>query len=114
MQQHPNKLSAFRKAWALTQAELGKLLGVSEDAIGNYESAENAPSLLTLIGLEIAFGKALNAFFPEASVAVAHRMLQALADFSIELEGCEDAKSERKRALISAAGEHIDRLFPGI
>jgi DNA-binding XRE family transcriptional regulator len=111
---HENKLSALRRSWALTQAELGSLLDVSEDAIGNYENAENAPSLLTLIGLEIAFGRTLHAFFPEASFAVAQRMLKALADFSIRLEGLTDDASERKRTLISAAADHIDRIFPGI
>lgn len=111
---HTNRLSALRRSWALTQAELGELLGVSEDAVSNYELAQNAPALGTAIGLEIVFDKPLSSMFDNTAFVVARRMLNVLAEFSIELEGLVDAASDKKRALVSRIGERIEQIFPGV
>lgn len=111
---YENRLSALRRTWALTQAELGSLLGLSEDAISSYERAIHDPAIAAAIGLELLFDKPLAVIFPTTAFFLARRMLNALAELSIEVEGQVDTDAETKRALISGTSERIERIIPGI
>ncbi len=106
-----NLLRAYRERFGTTQREIGALLGLTGDAIGNYET-RRVPSLPVALGMEIIFGKALADLFPLVAYSVAHQMLERLADWSIELEGRSDEASIKKRALVAAIGERLARILP--
>lgn len=106
-----NLLRAYRERFGATQKEIGALLGLSGDAIGNYET-RRVPSLPVALGFEVIFGKALSDLFPLIAYTVAHQMQQPLAEWSIELEGRNDEASIKKRALINAVGERLARILP--
>ncbi|MEI9899168.1 MAG: helix-turn-helix transcriptional regulator [Hyphomicrobium sp.] len=66
----PNLLEANRQALGLTQDEVGELLGLSGDTIGNYELAERSPGLQRMLGLELIYGRPLSQLYPDTRCAV--------------------------------------------
>jgi len=61
-----NRFRKLRKHWALTQAEVGFLLGKQQEAISKYELQQVTPSTEVLIGAEVIFGGSLRDMFPRA------------------------------------------------
>jgi len=72
MSNHPrnNKFRRLRKHWAMTQAELGYLLGKRQEAISKYELQLTSPSTDVLIGAEVIFGAPVRDMFPHAYGAI--------------------------------------------
>lgn len=52
----PNNIYFLRKGKNMTQYELGKLLGVGDTTIGNWEKAYRTPDLYDIARLSIIFG----------------------------------------------------------
>lgn len=88
------------------------MLGLSADAIGNYELDERTPNVATALGLEIIFGKALAAMLPDALYEVATKMIPRLQAFSLELEGRTDEVTQLKQHLINAIGDRLAHILP--
>lgn len=62
---YPSYLRTHRKRWALSQPELGALLGdLSASLISKYEKVERNPSADSLIGAEFVFGEPARRLFP--------------------------------------------------
>ena len=49
-------IQKYRKMWELTQAELAAKLGVSVQAVSNWESAKSAPDIVYLPMMAEIFG----------------------------------------------------------
>lgn len=105
---YANLLLAERNQWALDQAEVGALVGVSADTIGNYELAKRAPlSLATALGLELVYGKPIASLFPDTVRSVAALMVQSAQDLSIKIEERTDEASFRKREFLKDLGDRL-------
>lgn len=57
------RLRAVREVMSLNQAEFGRLLGVTGNAIGNYERGDRVPDPLAVMRLEMRFGFPMNWIF---------------------------------------------------
>lgn len=104
---YENLLRANREALALTQGEVGRLLGLSDDAIGNYENAERSPGLQTALGLELIFGRPLPQLFPDTRYVVAERIAHMLAPFSVEVESETGAAALARQQFVAALGQRL-------
>ena len=62
------QVKTLRKQVGLTQADLGKKIGRTAEAISNVETGKSLPSLETLIAVAEALGVPLTDFFPSGSV----------------------------------------------
>ncbi|MCP5097089.1 MAG: helix-turn-helix transcriptional regulator [Chloroflexi bacterium] len=65
-----NQIKAFRKKLKLTQAELGKLLGVPQSTVGRWEAeltVPNAKHIGLMCDLGYAYGVQPSFFFPNFS-----------------------------------------------
>jgi DNA-binding XRE family transcriptional regulator len=60
-----DKIKAYRRQHALTQAEFGQLLGVSAQAISKWERCECYPDITTLPDLAALLSCSVNDFFVE-------------------------------------------------
>lgn len=106
MRQH-NLLLSERKKCALHQSEVGRLLGVSGDAIGNYELGERTPALIIALGFEILYGKAVASFFPETVLDVAERIVDGANALSARLEGRSDRQSLSKQEYLASLADRL-------
>jgi transcriptional regulator with XRE-family HTH domain len=62
---HPCRLRPYRKAAALSQRDLGLLLGLaSQSSVSEYEAALKRPSVATVVASEIIFGVPARELFP--------------------------------------------------
>jgi transcriptional regulator with XRE-family HTH domain len=109
---HRNRIAYQRNRWALSQSELGSLIGLSAEAVARYERGERMPLLSASIALEIAFGTSLTSLFPDLALKIARDMLDAAATLSIALEGDDRSEAGRKREFIEELGTRIDRFDP--
>lgn len=108
-----NLLASERATWALTQSEVGALLGLSEDTIGNYELSERRPSLFAALGLGIVFGTSLPRLFPDVMHAVAAEMLPNAQRLSIAIEHETDTPAKlRKQVLLTALADRLAVILP--
>ena len=100
-QPFPTYIRSRRRKWALTQRELGELLGgISASAISKYETLARTPSIEVMMAFEIVFGETAHGLFPALSYGVrraVHGNATALLD---RLAANTDARSVRKRALL--------------
>jgi transcriptional regulator with XRE-family HTH domain len=103
---HSSRLRAHRKAAALSQRDLGLLLGYgAQSVISRYESATARPSLTALIGSEILLGVPGRDLFP-ALYAEVERELAANARRLLKKSALRTERSEAARAAL------IGRLIP--
>lgn len=110
---YENLLRANRETLALTQGEVGHLLGLSDDAIGNYENATRSPGLQTALGLELIFGRPLSQLFPDTRCAVAERMTHLLARFSIEVERETGVDGAVRQQFVASLGQRLINATSG-
>jgi transcriptional regulator with XRE-family HTH domain len=106
-----NTLAAWRDQSGFTQERLGKLLRLSDGAISKYECGRRVPSLSSLIGLELIFGKPITELYPGVARSLADHMIPLLQHLSIAIEGDEDAPYPLKTA-IRAIGDRLSDLIP--
>lgn len=109
-----NTLQSTRDLTAFTQADVGSLLGLSADAIGNYEAGRRSPALTVALGLELLLGKSLAELYPDRALAVAEQMIPPLQRLSAKVEGKAGAKAEDQRDAIKALGDRLARITPGV
>ncbi len=95
-------LKTARLSACLTQAELGALLGVSVDVVGNVERDRTIPSLAFVLGCTLLFGKSSEKLFPYLYNTVQEELGHRAAILDRELRGQKDRASGRKRACLSA------------
>jgi DNA-binding XRE family transcriptional regulator len=93
-------LITHRKKWALTQGELGLLLGLSRSTISTYERHLALPSFQVALRLEVTFGKTAGHLFPVLYDENEEAVMAAAVAIRNALDGKHDKTSERKRALL--------------
>ena len=73
-------IRTFRRGSGLSQRELGYLLGVSEDVIGNCERGYSHPPLEVILGCSVIFGKQPLDLFPSLIYAIQDGIGRRAAD----------------------------------
>lgn len=109
---YPSYLRTHRKRWALTQSELGVLLGLSAGTISKYERLTRTPSVETLIGAEFVFGVHARGIFPALYASAETEIATRAVAFAEALGGLDDKISLIKRQLLEeialrVAGEQL-------
>ena len=97
-----NKIASLRKAWALSQAELGQLIGRSRNGVGHMEMGARHYSLEVALRLSALFDADIADIFPDHARAGIEALAARLAPLSIQLEGREGLVAERKRELLAS------------
>ncbi len=111
---YPNLLETNRKRWALTQGEVGTLLGLSDDAIGNYELAERSPGLQAILGLALIFNRPPSQLFPDTLQVVAERMAARLKDLSIGIENETGEAALVRQEFVASLGARLINLASSV
>jgi transcriptional regulator with XRE-family HTH domain len=100
---YPSYLRTNRKRWALSQAELGALLGdYSASIIYKYEKVERNPSTETLIGAEFVFGEPARRLFPGLYASVELAVTNRAAILAELLKKSSGGDALVKRELLEA------------
>lgn len=97
-----NKIASLRKAWALSQAELGHLIGRSRTGVGHMEMGARHYSLEVALRLSALFDTDIADIFPDHARTGIEALAARLAPLSIQLEGREGLSAERKRELLAS------------
>lgn len=111
---HRNLLEVHRASLALTQSDVGTLLGLTDDTIGGYERAERLPSLHSAFALEIVLGRSLPQLFPDTYRAVAEALVRPAQSFSIRIKGEEGPAADKRLKFILDLGDRLARIAPGV
>ena len=100
---YPCRLRPYRKAAALSQRDLGLLLGLaSQSSVSEYEAALKRPSLSTVVASEILFGVPARDLFPALYEEIRQDLVARTKDLP-------RPKSGKPLAAMTAL---IDRLIP--
>lgn len=59
-----NKIRFYRLKNGFTQTEVGKMLGLTDDAISNYETGRRTPNVYTALKLARVLGTTVEELFP--------------------------------------------------
>ena len=94
-------LHTARISSALTQEELGSLLGLSGDYVRKCEKGERPPPLMFMVGCEFIFGKSAAELFPGAVRDIQDEIGRQAAKLDESLRGKTDPASMKKLALLS-------------
>ena len=94
-------LTTLRKSEGLTQAELGALVGCSEDYVRKCERTKKPPTLRFAIGCMIVFRKSIVAIFPQLVDDLHDALARRAAKIDERLRGKKDAKSIKTLRLLS-------------
>lgn len=98
-------LRSQRLAAGLSQFELGKLLGVSEDVISNCEVGRSVPRSAMVLGCELVFGKHPAKLFPALYEIVQEAIGIRAAALDERLRGRTDPSSLKKLRLLKRIAE---------
>jgi len=93
---------AQRKHWALSQAELARLLNRSPTRLSRYESGEDPPDLETALALQVVFGGSPRKFFPTLYAAIEEAVMRRAAELDQHLVGKIGYAADRQRRLLEA------------
>lgn len=105
------RLRQLRKEKGLTQADLAKLLGVSQQAIGNYESGVRQPDSGTMVKLADFFDTSVDYLLGRTDIRKFDLDIENIAAMrSKELEGYEDLPDEAKKMLQAIVKEYYERF----
>jgi transcriptional regulator with XRE-family HTH domain len=107
-----NTLQGNRERTAFTQAEVGSLLGLFDDAIGNYENGRRSPGLNIALGIELLYGRTLAELYPALAHHLAEQIIPALQKLSVQVQWEEGARAEDMRAAIAAIGDRLIHFAP--
>jgi transcriptional regulator with XRE-family HTH domain len=89
-----------RLTWALTQRELGALLGIRKQSVSQYEQLSRVPRQKILISLELIFAEPAHVLFPTHSQSVAYAvMANAVALREVLLRNPNGASARKRRFL---------------
>jgi transcriptional regulator with XRE-family HTH domain len=102
-----NYVRTFRKQWALSEIELGHLLGgLTRQGVSAYECGTALPSLQVALALEVVFGAPPRDLFPHLYEKIENEVLGQARSLSEAVEDHDDEASARKRLLLK---EIVDR-----
>lgn len=96
-----NYLRKYRLHAALSQCELSKLLGVSENALSRYELGVRVPPAYVVIASAIVFGVAGAAIFPALYNGIGEDLTARALALQAELADLSDPAALKKRAFIN-------------
>jgi transcriptional regulator with XRE-family HTH domain len=99
---HLNYVRRNRKHWALSQEELGQLLGMSQSAASRLESGETPPDLSIAFALQVIFSRSPRALFKNIYRRVEEDVMAAAAKMDRELRDSTDSASARKQQLLQS------------
>ena len=111
---YPSYLRTHRKRWALSQPELGALLGFSAGNISKYEKLSRIPSVEALIGAEFVFGVHARRLFPSLYASVELKIAKRAALLAEALGGLDDKEAIIKRQLLEAIALRVAGEQPHI
>lgn len=99
-----NELALMRRKHALTQTELGALIGVSQTLVGRIEAGDPSAienlKLKTAFALHIVFGRKPAQLFQDLLGRTEDEVMAQAAEFDRTLDGQDDRPSAYKRALL--------------
>lgn len=100
---YPIYLRAHRKRWALSQRELGALLGgVSPTIMSRYERLVRTPPLHVIVGAEFIFGEPARQLFPALYAAVEREVAFQATSLAETISGRDDLLARTQRELLEA------------
>lgn len=111
---HRTTVRGHRRHWALSQEELARLLSISQSAASRLERGEVHPDIAGAIGLQVVFGGAPDALFPDLYRRIEEEVMAVVAAMDRELEGKNDRASIRKQQLIAAMSARSNSSTPHI
>ena len=76
---HPGYLIRERRKWALSQEELGILLGTTKSAVCHFEGQKCNPSFSLVLATQIIFGLTPREAFPESFTSVREEVVRRAA-----------------------------------
>ncbi|MDY4079644.1 MAG: helix-turn-helix transcriptional regulator [Clostridium sp.] len=100
-------IRTLRKCRKITMKQLGEMIGISEQGIGNYERDERTPSINVLIQIAAALNVSLEELIstPEATKEVIEQWDKDIDTFKLQ----EDAKvAEAIDLLLKEKGHNIE------
>jgi transcriptional regulator with XRE-family HTH domain len=97
-----NFLIAHRKKWGLSQRELAALLGVSRQAISNYELEVRPIPAKIILAAELLFGEPFHEVFPKLYEDIEDEIGARAMALQKKYEGRTDASSRRKFRFFAA------------
>lgn len=100
-------LRTVRLAAGLSQAELGTLLGVSEDVVSNVERERTIPTLAVVFGLWLVFGKAPAELFPSLCEGIVDGVGARALGFDETLRDRPDAATRKKLTLLKGMTDRL-------
>ena len=100
-------LKTNRLKAALSQRELGELLGLGDTAISNYEVEYRPVSAKVLIASEIIFGVTAAELFPVLYGAERESLRKRATKLVERLEGREDPASRKKLKVLAGIPEGL-------
>jgi transcriptional regulator with XRE-family HTH domain len=107
---HRNYLSLHRKRWALSQRELALLLGhQSRSVVSRLELGKGRPSLPFVLRCETVFGVGFAELFPDLADETHEVVMRQAAQLDLQVRGCTDAASARKRTLLLEMVERVPK-----
>ena len=111
-----NYLKTFRKRWALSQDELGALLGNVADlrrsSIYRLEEGVRSPTLRIAFACEVIFDVPPSRLYPDLFAEIEGVVIGRAERMHRALEGLTDEKSRRKRELLENMMEQAKRRAP--
>jgi len=100
-------LATYRQKAALTQRELGELLGLTNAAVSGYEREVSPVSARVLIACQLIFGVEAAALFPALVDEVEDELGARIVALLKQLDGRTDRASRKKRDVLLAVPERI-------
>lgn len=91
-----NHVRTFRQRHALTQSELGFLIGRSQSAVSSTEYGDSVPTLDGSLALQVLFRLPPKELFPGCYERVEDRVMRRAAELIEKLEGETDRRSMAK------------------
>ncbi len=95
-------IRAYRRRSALSQKELGLLLGVPRNVANELERGKRAPTLSLALRLQAIFGVPPHALFPELYDSVEEVAMAEAVRIHDGLEGKTDVRSVALRTFLEA------------
>lgn len=100
-----NELSLLRRKHALTQTELGALVGISQTLMGRIETGDekalDSLRLKSAFALQVVFGRKPGQLFQELFYQTEDATLARGTTLDEELRGQQSRAADHKRALLS-------------
>jgi DNA-binding XRE family transcriptional regulator len=98
-------IRAHRRAWALSQKELARVLGITKTHISRLENGKCAPSMRSALACQVLFGIPPATMFPHTYDRVEDRVIREVYQRHEALSATTNPAAVRKRELYALALE---------